>query len=300
MSDFHGLKKRRSYFEGWYFKQSGQTGTVALIPAYHIDRFGNASASLQVVTDEGSYCARFPGRAFRADPDRFFVRLGGSAFSLGGCTLNVAQAGCEISGTLHFGPLSPPEGDIMGPFRHVPLMQCRHSVLSLSHRVDGRLSINGQTYKFVGARGYLEGDRGTSFPERYLWTQCTWEDNCVMLSVADIPLGFAHFTGCLGCVYIDKKERRVATYLGARPTHISGKGVCLRQGPLTLTTELLEAHPHPLLAPLSGDMVRTIHESISSSVRYICTLGKDTLFDFTSDKASFESHWDDAHGPLAY
>lgn len=41
---------RGPYFEGWYFKlQTGQGEALALIPAFHIDRSGRRSASLQVI-----------------------------------------------------------------------------------------------------------------------------------------------------------------------------------------------------------------------------------------------------------
>ena len=64
MHSFHGTGKRRSYFEGWYFKQQNEEDTVALIPAFHVNATGQASASLQVITNEGSCYVSFPNRHF--------------------------------------------------------------------------------------------------------------------------------------------------------------------------------------------------------------------------------------------
>ena len=108
----------------------------------------------------------------------------------------------------------------MGPFRYVPFMQCRHSVFSMRHPVDGILSINGTPYEFQNAIGYMEGDRGYSFPTKYAWTQCSFPDGALMLSIAEIPFGGFHFTGIIGIVHLRRKEYRLATYLGAKAVKI--------------------------------------------------------------------------------
>ena len=47
----------------------------------------------------------------------------------------------------------------------IPFMECRHSVWSMRHLVNGELSVNGKRYSFQNALGYWEGDRGSSFPK---------------------------------------------------------------------------------------------------------------------------------------
>lgn len=54
----------------------------------------------------------------------------------------------SANGVLRFSALSPIQYDIMGPFRFVPFMQCRHSVYSMRHRIDGQLTVNAQQYVF--------------------------------------------------------------------------------------------------------------------------------------------------------
>ena len=56
MRYFHGAARQRPYFEGWYLKcRTAEGAAIALIPAYHADGAGRRSASLQVITDSGSW-----------------------------------------------------------------------------------------------------------------------------------------------------------------------------------------------------------------------------------------------------
>ena len=154
MHGFHGNGKRRSYFEGWYFKQQNEEDTVAFIPAFHVNASGQASASLQVITNEGSCYVGFPKQAFHASQKQLLLHLGDCVFSSNGCDLNIDEKECTLHGALRFGAFTPPAYDIMGPFRFVPFMQCRHSILSLHHQVDGRLTINGKNIHIQNGSGF--------------------------------------------------------------------------------------------------------------------------------------------------
>ena len=83
---FYG-SSRLPYFEGWYLKQQNGRDTVALIPAIHIDRRGGCSASLQVITNEGSYAVKYPIRHFSVQKRPAVLRLGNNIFSERGCHL---------------------------------------------------------------------------------------------------------------------------------------------------------------------------------------------------------------------
>lgn len=109
-----------------------------------------------------------------------------------------------------------------------------------------------------------------------------------MLSVADIPMAGIYFTGIIGVVLWRGKEYRIATYLGARVVKIQNKMVRVIQGDLELDVRLLEAAERPLKAPTKGDMVRTIHESVSCRAFYQFRKKGCTLFAFETDRASFE------------
>lgn len=291
MKAYHGARARRSYFEGWYLKQQAGSDTVALIPAIHRDETGRASASLQVITGAESFALPYAGEAFQAHPSRFAVRLGPNVFSETGCILDASSGPATVTGRLTYGPFLPPRSDIMGPFRFVPHMQCRHSVLSLFHTVRGALWINGRYYRFDGGPGYAEGDRGRSFPRRYIWTQGSWAGNCAMLSVADIPLLGGHFTGCIGSILYRGRELRLATYRGVRVLEVAGERATVRQGAWEFTAERLGGAGLPLRAPEAGAMRRTVHESAACPVRYRLTHGRNTIFDTLVEQASYENAW---------
>ncbi len=77
------LQKSHSngYFEGWYFKQQNEKETVALIPAFHTDRDGNRSASLQVITNEDTFNIDFPDQTCEGKRMQLPARLGKCLFS---------------------------------------------------------------------------------------------------------------------------------------------------------------------------------------------------------------------------
>lgn len=279
--------RKRHYFCGWYFKLQSGSRTMAFIVAYH--RAGReATASLQVISDDYVNVTEFPISAFRKARGAFDVRLGDNRFSQKGIHLDIHQDGIDLTGDIDFGPWTAIQGDIMGPFRFVPFMECRHGVWSAYHKANGMLTLNGSTYDFTDAMGYIEGDRGYSFPSVYLWTQCLFDGGSLMLSVADIPFGLFHFTGVIGFVYLNGKEYRLATYKGGRAMDIRDGGCTIVQGDMRFTARLLHKNEHPLRAPVKGSMVRTIRESASCTARYTFSVGGETLLDITTDKASFE------------
>ena len=279
----------RRYFEGWYLKHQSETESLALIPSYHYDRTGAAAGSLEVITPEWSRQVSFSHFRFRREAMQF--TLGENQFSARGCTLRLDTPELSLDGSLGYGPLAPPPRDVMGPFRFVPGLQCRHSVFSLGHSVTGAVTVNGKRMEFDRAAGYMEGDRGRSFPRRYLWTQCSWERDGVMLSVAEVPLWGLTITGCIGLVWLEGQLYRLATYRGARVVQVEEHCAEVRQGRLRLKVTALDRQSQPLLAPHQGGMARTIHESLTSTVRYQLYAGHRVLLNRTSSRASFEGMW---------
>ena len=273
------------YFKGWYFKCSTNEKTIAFIPAYHYSD-GKKSASLQIITHEKAFNIQFDKLEYSEKP--LYVKIGDCIFSEKGITLNFQDNDLTLKGTLYFKDLSPIRYDIMGPFKFVPFMQCRHRVYSMSHTINGEISVNNQTFKFENGIGYIEGDRGRSFPKKYIWTQCCSQNNSLMLSVADIPFLGIHFTGIIGVVLLSSKEYRIATYLGAKIKEISKNTVTVKQGGFEFTAKLLKKKAQPLAAPTNGNMCRTIHESASCEAYYRFSHKEKTLCEFTTDKASFE------------
>ena len=292
MKVFHGEKQSGPYFEGWYLKHQSKNGEMlALIPAFHVDSIGRRSASLQVICDSGSWWLEYPETQFQASPNQFQVRLGQSYFGAQGIEVDINQNGIFLQGTLKYGPFTALKSDIMGPFRWFAGMQCSHGVISMGHSLEGSLCLNGDVLGFSGGTGYLETDRGRSFPDAYLWTQCGWNrvgDDGLMLAAATIPLPVGGFTGCICAILHHGREYRLATYRGAKIEAWSSSGASIRQGKYRLEVRILEKHGQPLRAPVNGGMERTIHESLRAEVNYCFWRGRELLFRHTDPCASFE------------
>ncbi len=292
MKFFHGEKKAGPYFEGWYLKHQSKGGkSLALIPAFHRDSAGRPSASLQIISDSRSWWLEYPETQFWASKEQLEIRLGRSRFHRHGVDVSICRDGLSLQGKLQYAPFTPLKSDIMGPFRFLGEMQCVHGVISMGHSLTGALSLNGETIDFTGGLGYIETDRGRSFPERYLWSQCLWaapEEASLLLAVATVPLPVGSFTGCI-CAFIHKgREYRLATYRGAKIETWSPSGAFIRQGKYRLAADLLEARGQPLYAPVEGSMGRTIHESLCARVKYSFWEGETLLFQRTGRCASFE------------
>lgn len=276
-----------NYFLGWYFKCQNECDSIAFIVAHHQSAH-NKTCSLQVITNEKSYNIDFPFESFQKQKDMFCIKIDNHIFSDQGIDLHFNNQDLTITGTLTFSELSPLKYDIMGPFQYIPFMQCKHSVVSMKHYVNGSLNINNKNYVFKNALGYIEGDRGYSFPKQYAWTQCFFNNGSLMLSVADIPFGLFHFTGIIGVILLNNKEYRLATYLGAKVIKKDNHEIVVKQKDMIFKAKLIKTNDLQLLAPTRGAMTRTIHESVTCVASYCFIKEKQVLFSFESSQASFE------------
>ena len=292
MEFFRGTNRTGPYFEGWYFKhQNPQGQTLALIPAFHIDRDGRRTASLQVISKDQAWWLEYPEAQLKISRQPFQVQIGQSSFGRQGIDLHIQQDNLSLYSSLRYSPLTALRSDIMGPFRFFAGMQCTHGVISMGHSLSGALELNGEHLDFSDGIGYIETDRGRSFPDKYLWTQCVWdgpERGSLMLAIATIPLPVGGFTGCICSVFYGDKEYRLATYRGARIAKWFPSGAVVRQGKYHLEVELLNEQRQALRAPVEGRMERTIHESLCAEVRYRFWHGDHLLFQHTDSNASFE------------
>lgn len=294
MKQFHGSKKRRSFFEGWYLKHQSKDITISFIPAYHVSSAGKSGVSIQILTQNYSGSAAYGAEQFLVNQEHFSIQIEKNHFSDTGIAVDIALDDFYVRGSLTYGALIPLSSDIMGPFARIPFLQCNHGVLSMSHRLNGFLDINGKEMDFTGGTGYIEKDWGSSFPQSYLWTQCCFlspqgSPCSVMLSVAHIPMLGTHFTGCICAIWYEGKEYRLATYNRVKIKKYTHTEVILQQGNLQLHAKLLTLASRPLQAPAEGNMTRTVYESASCPVQYRFTADGAMMFDITVPNASFES-----------
>lgn len=269
------------YFEGWYLKHQTEGQTLALIPGRSADK-----AFIQVVTEHQAYDVCFPLQDYeRTD----LARIGNNIFSCRGIQLDIHTEALALTGHLQYTDATPIKGDIMGPFQFLP-MECRHCVISMNHALQGVLTLNGETIDFSGGTGYIEGDRGRSFPRNYVWVQSNdFEEECsIMAAVAQIPFAGFWFWGCICVIWHQNKEYRLATYLGARTIKRTETELEIRQGQYRLIVEVEPNRGHALAAPQQGFMVRTIHESPSLSARFRFMVHDHLMIDSISKRTSYE------------
>lgn len=284
----------KAYFCGWYYRFQSDTHTLALIPSYHKSGTGNFSM-IQLITDTDAYAVSFPFSDFSKHGNT--VRIGENTFSPRGISLGLSAPGLDATAHLTFGENARLRYDIMGPFRLVPFMECRHSVFSMRHTVTGTVTVNGVEYRFDDGVGYTEGDRGRSFPRVYAWTQSSFPEGSLMLSVAEIPLGKLRFTGIIGFVFLGGREYRIATYLGAKAEKIGDGEIVVRQGHYRLTVRRLSQAGHLLRAPREGAMTRTIREHPACPVYYRFERDDTVLFEKTHERAAMEYEFPDTPAP---
>lgn len=289
------MGKKEPYFEGWYMKHQKGDQFFAVIPGIRREEGGSWSAFVQVITAAQSYYVHYDPEEFGIQRKPLRIRVGENVFSRQGIRLSIERDGLSLKGAVRYGELSPVSGDLMGPFAWVPGMECSHGVISMSHRLQGAVVINGERIDVTGGSGYWETDRGQSFPKRYFWTQCQDQGLLLMTAAATIPFGGLSFDGCLGVIRFGGQEYRVATYLGARIERWSKRLLVLRQRSLRLEIRTGDGGDLPLKAPSDGRMDLEIRECLRGDAYYRLTIGRRLIFEVETDKASTESF----EGPCA-
>lgn len=257
------------YFEGYYYKHQKGNQTLCIIE-------GRTASEqfIQVITND--FSVQLPYKK-------------GSIFSKKGIILDIQTPDFTLSGKLRYRELCPIKYDIMGPFRFFP-MECRHGIISMYHRLEGKVQLNGEVIDFTGGRGYIEKDSGKSFPSSYVWVQANdFAEPCsIMASVASIPfLGF-RFRGCICVIWYRGKEYRMATYLGVRVLACTPERLILKQGRDRLEIRIRNPKGHPLSAPKNGKMARKIIETPSCEADFVFSRKGKKLFRLCSGHASYE------------
>ena len=149
----------------------------------------------------------------------YYIKIGNNTFSRDGMVLDLHprsgnghndDASVSIQGSVYYFDLSPwPIPSVwnlgaMGPVGTAPFLECYHDVLSFDHRLEGKLkvvdSLQQRTEEIIldrsTSRGYVEKDRGRSFPSLWIWMQTNSfakkEGTSLFFSVARIPLLVQH------------------------------------------------------------------------------------------------------------
>lgn len=279
---FQGSGKRKNYFEGWYFKIVSADGrhTWAFIPGVSYGKGGSHSfiQAINGMTGDTWYF-KYELSDFNFSEKSFDIRVSDSSFSNTGFNININNGDTNFEGDFKFldvsrFPITFFRPGIMGWYRYVPFMECYHGVVSLDHKLEGILSINGEKIDFSGGKGYIEKDWGTSMPKAWIWMQTNHFDvdrTSFMLSIARIPWLGSAFTGFLGFMLHESKLYPFATYTGARLANLQTSGawveVEIHSKDFSIIAKGKNKSSGALKAPVAGEMDRVIHESINAELQ---------------------------------
>lgn len=279
---FQGSTKRRNYFEGWYFKVVSNSGSIryAFIPGVSLGK--DPHCFIQVIegnTGETSY-HRFPINEFSYSNKRFAAKVGENFFSADSFSVDLGLGDERLLVKLkHTDQITYPikffTPGIMGWYRFVPFMECFHGVVSIDHSVSGQFNLGADTINIIDGKGYIEKDWGKSMPSAWIWSQSNYFSNSpntsFMLSVANVPWLGHSFTGFIGYLYANDKLYRFSTYSGAKIKEFKTEGdsvkITIKSKRFTVQFDGVKGKRGNLIAPVSGVMERTIHESIDASIQ---------------------------------
>ena len=272
----HVPKENKPWFEGWYVRVCTREISFAIIFGLQISS-QKKSAFIQFLDThtQTSRYVEFPWKTVCIRQHPFELCLQENRLTLNTVTLRLPY----LQADLRHSALTPLTASryaptIMGPFSYVP-MECTHSIISLHHSVEGTLLLKQTRFDICGI-GYMEKDRGTSFPSAYAWFQsnCSADtSSCFFFSLAQIPFLKTTFQGCICVLMSGSCQLRFATYLGCRVTwDKKHHELILRQYPLKLRIRFFGDQGQILAAPKDGNMKERISETLQGEayVTLIC------------------------------
>jgi len=278
---YHGNRKKKFFFEGWFFKLVDQSSqhVYALIPGiFKGSKSEDSHAFIQVLdgkTHRSSY-HRYPPEQFKASQKIFSIQIESNRFSDKEILLNINSEDRLMRGKLNLGKLHPwpvtwLTPGVMGWDAFVPFMECFHGVLSLDHSLSGQLQTEAGTISFDGGRGYIEKDWGRSFPEAYVWMQCNHFNQSgisLVASIAKIPWLSGAFRGFIIGLWQEGRLYPFTTYNGARLNRLSvvDKHVVVEveKSPFLLKVRAERRKQGLLHGPYGHQMLSHVSESLDS------------------------------------
>lgn len=282
---FQGSLKKKNYFEGWYYKMvsADKNYSLALIPGISLNK-DNSHVFIQVFltykkTELKTKYIVYKTGDFITEKNPFKLSIKNNIFSENDIKIAIDDQDISVIGDLKFidntkiktSIMSP---SIMGIFSYIKFMECYHGVISMSHRLEGKLNINNTMVDFTGGMGYIEKDWGRSFPQSYVWMQSNhFKDNktSFMFSEATIPfLGFK-FHGLIVNLIVSNKEYRFATYNLAKviKKDIQSNQVHyeIKKRRYIIMIKAINDKTISLPSPKNGSMTQSIKEGLSGIIK---------------------------------
>jgi tocopherol cyclase len=301
---FQGSLTRKNYFEGWYFKHvsADKTQVWSFIPGISLSPEGRQSF-IQVLNGRtgASQVYEYGVEVFSASKKELDVHVGQSHFTTKGVNLDLQNNSQKISGDISYAsleqyPSSLFKPGIMGWYSFVPLMECKHGVVSMHHTLKGGLHIDDTYIDFDGGSGYIEKDWGSSFPESWVWLHCNTFNathTSFTFSVAKIPWLGSYFIGFISYLKLEDRFINLSTWSNARIEKLvyldNILQITISNSSCRLEIEAANSQAGPLKAPKLGSMNRIIKETVDATVELkLSDHSGNTLFHDKGTRAGME------------
>lgn len=280
---FKGKHKKRNYFEGWYYKcvTADRKTTLSFIPGISINK-KKPHAFIQVIYNNSesikTHYLTFKINDFYYDYDLNRLSIKNNLFSLESFSIDFVANNLAVRGEVKLLDQQPIKTNlfmpsIMGFFEYLPFLECNHDVVSMSHKLNGKITIDGTRVDFDNGKGYIEKDYGKSFPSKYIWIQSnnfSDELTSLMFSYAKIPYLGLKFNGFITNLIYNDKEYRFATYNFSKAKIIKLEEHLVifevKKGKYKLIINAENSNTIPLAAPKEGVMDHYIKEGLSGFV----------------------------------
>ncbi|KAL9185745.1 hypothetical protein ACHAXT_003522 [Thalassiosira profunda] len=324
---YQGAKRRKRYFEGWYYKfvapldgnnnatdtccsnvnegegdsckesESSSETSLAVVPGiFHGQtKHSNESHAFVFVTNgvrQHYYRFAMDEFSYASGKEEHFIQVGSNRFTHAGVSLDLRpregdDADLILKGHLDFGSLAP---------------------WPISLGKLGAMGPEAAVISFDNGRGYTEKDFGRSFPSLWIWLQTnsfrSTPGTSLFVSVARIPLFGMEFPGFTAAVWHDGTLIPFATWSGARfeELRVSDEELYLslrsgrRKGKLTYRMEIAVDRrnvPEALLyAPVNFTrMAPFVKEALQAKVHLRLIHGAgDVIVDDVGEYAGLEVH----------
>ncbi|MCC5894806.1 MAG: hypothetical protein JJU16_05030 [Alkalibacterium sp.] len=284
--DFQGKNKTENYFEGWYIKTSDEENnlSIALIPGVAHFSKNESFVQYNIIYKGQTFSGKidFEREQFDVIGDPQTIVMPKFVFNEKGVKASLENGSDRILLDLTFGLFLPIEQSlyapsIMGPLEYLD-MPCSHDIISMKHSVKGKIVINGETVNITKGSGYIEKDRGRTFPDKYVWAHSNGfaenREASLFLSIAKVDFGPLSKNGAIAIFHDGEKEHRFASYSGSFLNVEVNEDQTAYKVILTDPFKRLEAtvslsNGRELIAPMNASMDYPIKETVKSTISLI-------------------------------
>ena len=263
---------KKNKFFGKYYKCQNKDGyTIAFI-----NSISNEGKMVQIINNDKSY---------------YVTNISDIEINDHHIKCDIHQKDLSIKGELIFSNYKKVKKDIMSYFRLFPI-ECKHQIYSMNHTVNGTLIINDKEINFLDSDGYIEGDKGRNFPNKYLWLNSSKRDCSLTLAIATIPLIGFSIKGITCLIKTKDTEYLFGTYNFAKIIKLERNHLIIKKNKYELEIFISDFIAHKLKAPVKGDMVRFIHECPSVEINYTLKYKNKVIINKNDKYASYEFMFD--------